>query len=272
MRENGLRLRRRLTAWIDDLLYPKAVTCLCCDVALGEDAVDGICPACHLALQALAREQELRETQKQAYPKGIAFVHAAYPYEAQARTLIHQLKYESVRAASIPLARAMALLPAGEEEILVPVPTDRKRRKKRGYNQSMLLAQEIGRILGMDVTQALVRVDSRMPQTGLSAHERQKNLIGCMAADHSVSGKRVLLVDDVVTTGATIAEAARALCAQGAKSVGVFAAARTCVDHKDESEPFPVKNISEMRKISAKYTGKSEKVCNYACIFLGKRV
>ncbi|MGN0773339.1 MAG: ComF family protein [Candidatus Ventricola sp.] len=228
----------RLLDALDELLFPGDVLCLCCERALGDDAQDGICPSCTRALAQLAGRQEAREAEGgEALPEGLAYVHAAFPYEGQARTLIHRLKYESVRAASVPLARQMAFLPSGEEEIIVPVPTDKRRRRKRGFNQATLLAEHIGRELGMEVCTALERVDSRRPQTGLSAAQRRTNLAGCMVSGGAVSGKRVLLVDDVYTTGATAQEAARALRLAGAAGVGMFAAARAG-STGEEQDPF----------------------------------
>lgn len=228
----------RLLDVLDDWLFPEDVLCLCCDRALGEDAQDGVCPACMRALERLAQQQEMWEAQTEGdTPSEIAYIHSAFPYEGQARALIWRLKYESVRAACVPLAKQMVFLPTGEEELLVPIPTDRRRQLRRGFNQAELLARHMGRELGMEVRPALTRVRRSRPQTGLSAEERRSNLKGCMAADGAVSGRRVLLVDDVYTTGATAQEAARALLEAGALSVGVLTAARA--GSLDEpSDPF----------------------------------
>lgn len=233
------RMLARVGAWIDDLLFPEDVLCLCCDHALGEDAQEGICAGCRRALGQIARRQEALEAQEsRPLPEGIDYIHAAFVYEGPARRLIHRLKYESVRAAAVPLAARMAYLPSGEEEIIVPVPTDRRRLSRRGYNQATVLAQQIADTLGMQMQEALVRVDARRPQTGLSAKERQQNVAGCMAASHAVNGKRVLLIDDVYTTGATLREAARALRKSGAKSVGAFAAAGAQGAWDEPEDPF----------------------------------
>lgn len=247
----------RLLEALDELLFPEDVLCLCCDHALGEDAQDGICPSCMRALAQLAQAQEAREAEDGgALPEGLDYAHAAFPYEGQARTLIHRLKYESVRAAAVPLARQMVFLPSGEEEIIVPVPTDRKRQRKRGFNQATLLAQHVGRELGMEVCTALERVDSRRPQTGLTAAQRRKNLAGCMAASRAVNGKRVLLVDDVFTTGATAQEAVRALRAAGAVSVGMFAAARAGSPDGTE-DPF---ELTEKAQTDGKKTENPDRI------------
>lgn len=209
------------------LLFPEGIGCLVCGRAPERDAEDGLCDSCRKALDQLACRQEALELSG-AYENEpcFSFVHAAFPYEDPARRLVRMLKYDRIRAAAKPLARAMAALPSGEEVLIVPVPTTKKRLQERGFNQAHLLAQEIGGILGMESADLLERVGEQRAQSGLSGRARLENLTGCMRARTRVDGKRILLVDDVYTTGATAKEAARALFDAGAVSVGVFAAAR----------------------------------------------
>jgi len=238
--------------WLDELLFPDNVLCLCCDAALGEEARDGICSACEDALRRMnGRQEEWEKNHERALPEGLAYVHAAYPYEGPVRRLVHRLKYDCIRSAHVPLARAMVFLPSGEEEVIVPVPTDPARMRRRGYNQAELLAQYVGRELGMEVLPALSRIEKRRPQTGLNAAQRRSNLRGCMAADRAVSGKRVLLIDDVYTTGSTAQEAARALLEAGAVSVGMFAAGATTDVLFDEKDPFalPQKRLNRSKRL-----------------------
>lgn len=237
------RIKRLLGALLD-LLYPEDVSCACCQKALGEEEAGGICTACSQALLRLEEKQRaLEESGSIELPEHVAFVHAAYPYEAQAKALVRQLKFRSWRRAAQLLAEPMALLPAGEEEVIVPVPTTKHRKRARGYNQAALLARHMGRTLGMPVQEALLREDERSPQMLLTALERKENLYGLMRSDDSVRGKRVLLVDDVLTTGATVSEAARALLEAGAKSVGVIVAAKT-LPSEESTPPFLQKAAS----------------------------
>ena len=222
-----LKYLRQLWNALLDLLYPRDILCLCCDRAIAPDAQDGLCPACLGALEELEAQQAQEEI---APAPGIVRVRAAYPYTAQARRLIICLKYEHVRDAAVPLARAMAMLPGGEADVLVPVPTTRRRLRERGYNQAQVLAELIGGETGMPVMDALERTDEHTEQVRLSGQSRRQNLKGVMRADDSVRNLRVLLIDDVYTTGSTAEEAARALLDAGAVSVEVFTAAKSMYD------------------------------------------
>ena len=124
----------------------------------------------------------------------------------------------------------MSSLPLGVYDALVPVPTTRRRLRQRGFNQAQLLAERLGEIWGMPVLPALSRRDEHAAQTKLSAENRRRNLEGCMEADSAVRGLRALVVDDVLTTGSTASEAARALLAAGAARVGLVTAAKTTND------------------------------------------
>ena len=217
----------RLTAFLDELLFPERVRCLCCSAAIDEDAQDGVCPECQAALEAMTAQMEaVNASRETSVPPGVEYVSAAFLYEEQARRLIWRLKFDRVRRAALPLARAMSRLPGGEEEMIVPVPTTKRRLAERGFNHAALIAGHLGDALGMPVAQALSRDDDHGAQFRLSARAREKNLVGCMRADERVRGRRVLLVDDVYTTGSTVREAARALGEAGAAGVGVFVAAR----------------------------------------------
>ena len=224
-----LRVRvARFFAFLDELLFPERVRCLCCSAAIYEDAQDGICPDCQAALEAMtARMEALNASQELPLPPGVDYVSVAFPYEERARRLIWRLKFDRVQSAAAPLARAMSRLPGGEEEFIVPVPTTKRRLADRGFNHAALIAEHLGKTLGMPVVESLSREDDHGAQFRLSASARAKNLVGCMRADEQVRGRRVLLVDDVYTTGSTVREAARALGEAGAAGVGVFVAART---------------------------------------------
>ncbi|MGH9459991.1 MAG: ComF family protein [Vicinamibacteria bacterium] len=113
-------------------------------------------------------------------------------------------------------------------EAIVPVPLHRRRRRERGFNQAELLGKVIAKAAGKPCCRALVKVVSRPPQAGLSAAERLKNAAGAYRARLPARfvGKRLLLVDDVFTTGATVESCALRLLRAGARSVDVLTVAR----------------------------------------------
>lgn len=115
-----------------------------------------------------------------------------------------------------------------EFEVLIPVPLHPGRQRARGFNQAALLAREIGRSFGLDVGERLLgRVRATEAQSG-GRREREENVKGAFAVRQSdrVKGRRLLLIDDVFTTGATAGECARTLLAAGAAEVGVYTLAR----------------------------------------------
>ncbi len=143
----------------------------------------------------------------------------------QGRLLAGLLAEACLRAASRTGPGAME--PPGPE-VIVPVPLFPRRLGWRGFNQSLALARGLGRVLGRPVAaEGLARIRDTTPQSLLPGPRRLDNLRGAFAADPAVAaGRRVLLVDDVMTTGATVDTAARALRAAGAVRVDVAVVAR----------------------------------------------
>jgi ComF family protein len=172
----------------------------------------------------------------------------AYAYHSgPLREAIHQFKYEDLRSLAGPLGKLMhdgwtMLAPPNLEiDTIVPVPLHPARQRQRGYNQSVLLARELGVALARPVVEGvLIRTKATAPQVGLNALERRTNVqdaFQCVGS--ALSGKRVLLVDDVCTTGCTLESACLALRASGASSVWAYTLARARPDlHDFEHKPF----------------------------------
>jgi len=152
-------------------------------------------------------------------------------YDGKLRQLIHLLKYSRMRPLARPLARCMAsrLGELGPLDLIIPVPLHGPRKWRRGFNQAEALAREVSRFAGVPWTAGVLRrTRATPPQVGLSHRQRRLNLTGAFAVrrPESVRQRRVLLVDDVMTTGATLDTCARALTAAGARSVAGLTAAR----------------------------------------------
>jgi ComF family protein len=196
--------------------FISAPFCAHCGVPLPFAAVAGaghICPAC------------------QASPPLFTHARAALRYDALCRQIILPFKYadrtELARGIAPLMARAGAALLA-QAEILVPVPLHKSRLRQRRYNQSALLASALGRIAARPVLlDALARPHPTVPLGPLGVAERRQELAGKIALRRAgVAGKAVLLIDDVMTSGATADACAAALLSSGARRVDVLTAAR----------------------------------------------
>jgi ComF family protein len=171
---------------------------------------------------AACREELVAHAYGERRPAGeLAYRVAIYPYRGRAGQAVRRLKYARCTSLAPFLAEeiARAVETFGlDPELVVPVPIHWSRRCARGFNQAELLCERL------DATpSALVRVRRTRPQVGLTEEERLRNLQGAFRADPRVAGKRVLLVDDVLTSGQTARECARALRAAGATEVGFLA-------------------------------------------------
>jgi ComF family protein len=167
-------------------------------------------------------------------PPEYAYARAAAPFGEVLREALHAFKFAGKRAVALPLGDLLAEAgaawpPARGADLLVPVPLHRDRQRQRGFNQAALLTERLGRLWGVAVApHALERTAPTLAQTGLGGEERRRNVRGAFAVPRpaTVRGRRVLLVDDVLTTGATADACAGALRRAGAAEVGVLTVAR----------------------------------------------
>ena len=154
----------------------------------------------------------------------------AFEYCEKVRESVFRFKYDGIKSLAQPMSTEMIDHISENCDFLMPVPLHPTRLKERGYNQSALLAMEMGILLGMPSYDGLERLRYTEKQFGLNPQERLENLDGAMEVknDFNVKGKHIVLVDDIFTTGSTAAECGRALKVAGAEKVDlvVFAVAQ----------------------------------------------
>jgi ComF family protein len=211
-----------------DLLFPpRCVLCGRHGADLCRECADALpraepprCPRCWSPLRSGSACQRCGEAD------GLALegLRSPYVFEEGARDLVHALKYRYRSALASPMGELMARCLDGAPQatyVVVPVPLHPRRQRVRGYNQSLLLAREVSRRLEFPLAAgALARRVNTPPQAkAAGAGARRRNVAGAFeAGPGAVAGRRVLLVDDVTTTGATLDACARVLLAEGGAS------------------------------------------------------
>ena len=156
---------------------------------------------------------------------------AAVVYQGKMAGVIQRFKYHGdiTLAADLGLFWDRVDLSAIPFEMIIPVPLHPQRLRKRGFNQAVLLAKDLARKTGRDLSvRTLKRIRNTVPQVELAFEERQKNVRGAFAVKNksAITDKKILLIDDVFTTGATVNECARVLKKAGAGEVFVLTLAR----------------------------------------------
>jgi ComF family protein len=151
-------------------------------------------------------------------------------YDGPLRNLIHAFKYGKVESLAKPLGKFLCgALPANEEfDLVIAMPMHWRKRMERGFNQAELLARPVAKLYGLKLAKNLRRKKRTVSQAGLTQAERQNNLKGSFEVRNTgeVSGRRILLVDDVFTTGATLRAATDVLKSAGAARVCALTLAR----------------------------------------------
>lgn len=190
----------------------------------------GICSRCYETLNKTALSLPYEGV------KNIAYIMAPFEYTGSIREVILDYKFKGCRAYAPLLAQLMKdyidSYPVWEEfDCIIPVPLHKKRMKERGYNQSELVARYISEFTGVEMrTDLLTRERATEKQSTLGRDNRLKNVRGAFKCEGDVSGKKIILFDDICTTGSTLRCAAEPLIEAGAKSV----AALTIAIHKTE--------------------------------------
>ena len=212
-----------LTQRLLNVLFPPK--CVLCRRILSQQQTH-LCPKCRASAP---KAQGLKRQVK--YIKDHTTL---WHYEDNVRKSIHRYKFGGQRSyvrAYGPLLAMQILQDIPAFDVLTWVPISARRRRQRGYDQVELLAQEVARELGITALPVLRKIRHNKPQSGIVGDaQRQANVLGAyqVTDPQLVSGKRIVLLDDIITTGATASEAARVLLTAGAQEVhfGAVASAR----------------------------------------------
>ena len=232
----AVNLEQNLVDSILQLIFP--ARCLFCGTVLRTDAVKPLCPLCtdpklplgqicqHCGkINGLTRKSDCCSLTGTSLQGLIALCY----YDQRWRKLLHDLKYRGKRHLARPLGRWLA----GEikncsyikPQIITAVPLHRNRKAERGYNQSALIASFTAKYLGVKYVDVLIRTRETESQTRLTRSARLKNVKGafvCRADD--LHNTRILLIDDIFSTGTTMSEAAKVMAKKGALVYGAVVA------------------------------------------------
>lgn len=197
------------TCWQEFLSWQQMPKCNGCNQPLKNS---GFCPDC--------KEKRL----------SFGWLKSVGPYQGYLKETLLAFKFKKRKELAEPFALLLASLFEPEpEDLIVPVPMDKKKLKERGYNQAFLLARTLAQHTNLSLGDILLKEKGYADQIGLSKEERLRNLKGAFKTKkdkvQAAKGKRIILVDDVFTTGATAKECSDILMRAGAKEVGVLVVA-----------------------------------------------
>lgn len=244
MAENKFKsFMRRTKDFLLELFFPSNLTCDICDAEMDHETKYHVCEACEVNYlnngkvcpKCGSAIDEKYNSCYSCHDKQIFYKRARSPfiYTDKVKPAIHNFKYHNAKYLATTFGNYMTNVVVRENfefDIIIPVPLTKKRQRSRGYNQSELLANQISKNLGAPVvTDVLQRTKFSRSQTELTSSERYQNLEDCFVAENpdKIKGKKILLVDDVMTTGATIEACSKILMDAGANVVYVCTACRT---------------------------------------------
>ncbi len=235
---------RKGSASLLDLLYPSH--CIHCERRLSAEEKEGLCPSC---LSQIPKNippfcptcgRSYRGTKGASRCGGCEGKVFPYdrlwfvaPYEGVLREALHTLKYKGRKPIAVSLAQllidfAKETLVSFKYDAVLAIPLARNKERERSFNQSALFAERVSEALAVPSSSGgLVRVRETAPQTTLTKTERFANLQEAFRVkDPRYAGKNLLLIDDIVTTGATVFSASKTLRTSGAKTISVLTLAR----------------------------------------------
>ena len=216
---------------ISNLLYPPI--CGICE----KISKDALCPKCNLELKKQAevnilQKEEIEENiKKEKYFEELMYI---FKYEGQVRKLILDYKFNEKSYlyktfVNFLLKNEKIFENIKKYDKIIPVPISKKRNKERGYNQSMLIAEEIANKTNLElVNNCLIKTKNIIEQSKLNKEDRQQNIQGVYSLQNErlINNKKILLVDDIYTTGSTVNECCKILQQANPKTIGVLVLAK----------------------------------------------
>lgn len=239
-KEKVVAFAKRALKAFDGALYPLDCTCDVCGEELVENTRYRLCSHCIETLPFVKEHKclccgaplkdEADYCNRCQYERGVFDKNRSpLAYDGDTKRMIYALKFGKKKYMAQTLGALMAdtfINESMEGEIIVFVPMTSEEEKKRGFNQSELLAQDVGKRLDIPVLPALVKIKDTKAQKELQGKDRAKNLEGAFACVfEQVKNRKILLVDDIFTTGATANECSKVLLRAGARSVSVLTSA-----------------------------------------------
>lgn len=234
-----------ITKTISDLLFPPDIYCLCCGKYTGPGSRYSLCSHCMERMNFKALPLRI---------EGFDWAAAAMGYGTYERRMIFSLKYdgntyvavtaaELIRDAIVHMTIDDISCPLLRADIITEVPISSQRARERGFNQAEKIAAHLGAMCGIKhEKKVLLRIKDTKAQRALSPDERRENMAGafCAAPDKraAVQGKRVLLIDDIFTTGATASECGRALQEAGVSELYFAALLNAANRHHQQADSY----------------------------------
>jgi ComF family protein len=227
---------RKMLASLSQMLFPHI--CICCNDYISNQE-DAICDFCVYLLPKFEYNKDDNNQLNQLFWGRTQLENAAaylrFKEKSGVQTIIHEIKYKKNKRLGILMGEQLGRFLEGEMDLsninyLVPVPLHLKKERNRGYNQSKLLAQGISNICGIKVLDNnLVRVKNTSTQTQMQRYERHENMKGNFSVmqPNLFQDKHVLMVDDVITTGATIEACAQEIHKVGSVRISICSLAIT---------------------------------------------
>ncbi|MGI5842026.1 MAG: double zinc ribbon domain-containing protein [Christensenellales bacterium] len=238
-------MKNKLVQVLTNLLYPENFKCVFCGDELPKADRVSTCSHCQKNLPFIKSENTCKKcgdkitgTGKycyncKGYKRKFDMAAAPFVYEGKVKDVVHKFKYDNAKYLFYPSASFMARVffeKVQYADLIIPVPMHAKAKKKRGYNQAEMLALSLAEITGIKCeSEVLVKEHETQKQADLDFKDRQENLKSAFKIKdkQKIKGKLVVLVDDILTSGATANECSAVLKKAGAKKVVVLTLART---------------------------------------------